>query len=118
MRFLVEARQNLTACDTYQTGLTDRTLSQHVFDNRDEAEKFFLKAKNMLKFAGLEGQYYTYPRDIPDEFELHKFFCDQCGEGFSNEAYTALDGDFCSKACFRNSYQNRNSYNDEPDYED
>lgn len=63
-KWIVEDRQNLTACDTFNEesdGPTDRILNRWAFNNYDEAVECYEKKKLMLKAAGLAGQYVTYP---------------------------------------------------------
>lgn len=118
MKFLIRIRQNLTACDTIFRGRsTTRTLQELLFDTREEAEKSYESQKASFRFAGLAGQYVTFPEEVADDYQVPKYFCEHCGEGFSNETYAELDGDFCSKVCFRNNFQDNN--NDlEEQYED
>lgn len=131
MVWLVQIRQNLTACDTIFRGRsTQRTLSEHVFPNEGEATKFYLEQKSALRFSGLAGQYVTYPMSH-ESYETHSHFCDECGEGFSlpeprednpnDEGHLGysdlLNGNFCSRQCFRNSYQTK-SFDEEDNYYD
>lgn len=119
MVWLVKIRQNLTACDTvFRGGPTQRTMSEHVFETESEALKFYNQCKTNLKFAGVAGQYVTFPVSH-EEYKTHSHFCDECGEGFSLQeprednpadeghlGYSDLpNGNFCSRACFRNSFQ-------------
>lgn len=118
-KFLVEIKQNLTACDTIFRGQsTQRTLSQNLFETETEAEKFYLSEKSSLKFAGLAGQYVTFPVRVDDDFKIYEKFCDHCNAGIESENYTDLDGDFCSKTCFRNNYQAENFSEEEQYYDD
>jgi hypothetical protein len=123
MVWVVLIRQNLTACDTIHRGPnTQRTLSEHVFDTEDEALKFYEGQRVMLKFAGLAGQYVTYPVSH-ESYTPSTHFCDECCKGFTvdenDPGFSDLpNGNFCSRTCFRNSFQsNRNDY-DEPYHED
>lgn len=63
-KFIVRRMQNLAACDTFDENSvepTQRKLGKWEFDTFEEAEKFFNERKAMTKFAGLAGEYYTYP---------------------------------------------------------
>ncbi len=112
-QFLVKVRQNVTACDVYVGGPTQRTMSEHLFNNEKDAEDFYNRQKTMLKFAGLAGQYVTWPTEVHD-YKVATYFCDHCGNGFENESYTELKGNFCSRECFRNDFQT--SQEDSEDY--
>jgi len=117
MKYLIQIKQDLTACDTIAQGLLNRIMSEELHDTEDDALKSYQAHKNMMRFAGLAGQYVTYPREVEDDHKIFSKFCDECGQGFDNDAYDDLpNGSFCSRQCFRNSYQLK-SY-DEPYYED
>lgn len=113
MVWVVLIRQNLTACDTVFRGRhTQRTLSEHVFKTEVEALAFYNQEKSMLRFAGLAGQYVAYPTSH-ESFVAHTHTCEHCNERFSldgdDPGLTDLDGDFCSRACFRNNFQESRS---------
>lgn len=128
MVWVVMIRQNLTACDVIHRGPhTQRTLSEHVFESEPEAMKFYEEQKNFCRLTG-SGMYATYPT-THESFTVHTHTCDYCGERFSLEkdgdghedlGFTDLpNGDFCSRGCFRNSFQSsREADYDEPYYED
>lgn len=116
MKYLVQIKQDLTACDTIARGLLNRTISEQLFDSENDALKFYESTKNGFKFAGLAGQYVTYPQSVSIDYQLFKHRCECCDVGFNESPYTDLNGDFCSKACFRNNYQDSHSYDDEPYY--
>ena len=133
MFWLVKIRQNLTACDTvFRGSSTQRTLSEHLFETEEEAEKFFREQKARMKFAGLAGEYATFPVTVDESYKVPTSFCDHCGEGFSlpeprednpndesHLGYTDLpNGNFCSRACFRNSFQNERNVYGEDNYEE
>ncbi len=119
MKYLIKIRQDLTACDTIFRGTqTNITLQEMLFDSLEEAEKNYNSQKSSFRFAGLAGQYVTYPQEVPDDYKVPKYFCECCGEGFNSDAYADLGGNFCSKVCFRNNYQNQNSDLEEPYYEE
>lgn len=123
--FVVLIRQNLTACDTVFRGAsTQRTLSEHVFNTQPEAESFYNQQKSMLRFSGVAGQYVTYPTEH-ESYQVHTHSCDYCQERFTPEendpGFTDLDGDFCSRSCFRNNFQasrSEDSYDEEQYYDD
>lgn len=119
MKWLIAIKQDLTACHTMAKGKLNRTLSEELFDNEDDALKAQEKHKNSFKFFGLAGQYVTWPRQVDDNYKLFTKFCDHCDQGIDSDAYDDLpNGSFCSRTCFRNSYQEQSSYDDEPYYED
>lgn len=63
-KFIVRRMQNLAACDTFDENSHDSThrkLGKWEFDSFEEALKFFEERKAMTKFAGLAGEYFTYP---------------------------------------------------------
>lgn len=123
--FVVLIRQNLTACDTiHRRGSTQRTLSEHVFNTEPEAQSFYEKQRSMLRFAGLAGQYVTSPVEH-ESFQVHTHTCDECGDRFTvdenDPGFADLNGDFCSRSCFRNNFQSGSSedgYDEEQYYDD
>ncbi len=124
MKYLVEIKQDLTACSVRVTrGPLNRVISEHLFNTEAEAVKFYEGEKRLLKFAGLAGQYACYPHEVPDNYIVHSHSCDECSTRFSltdgDLGYTELGGDYCSRACMRSAYQNRNmdEYSEEQ-YED
>lgn len=132
MVWLVQVRQNLTACDTIFRGRsTQRTLAEYVFETENEAMVFYNAQKTATRFAGVAGQYVTFPT-FHEEYKTHSHFCDECGEGFSlpepredNPAdeghlgYSDLpNGNFCSRACFRSSFQKERNVYGEDVYEE
>lgn len=65
-KFMVQRMQNLSACDTVGGMRMNyhRKLSKKTFDTFEEALKFFEERQLASKFAGLAGEYYTYPLEI------------------------------------------------------
>lgn len=65
MKWVVEMRDNVTAYDTFleehHQGPITKVLSTFIFETEGEALEFYRKMKRMLKFAGTDGMYYTYP---------------------------------------------------------
>lgn len=120
MKYLVQVCQDLTACSTRVTrGPLNRVLSEYLFDTHEDAENEYRCLKSSFRFAGLAGQYVTYPREVDDSYIIHPYRCDTCGEGFSNDAFIDLPtGDHCSRVCFRNAFQRASNEYDEPYYED
>ncbi len=102
MKWIVQVKQDLTACDTvFRRGPTQRLISQESFDTEGQAMSYYLGQKNIFRFAGLAGQYVTYPQQREPE-EVFEHHCDECGQGIPKEddAYIGIRGaDFCSKSC-------------------
>ncbi|MGZ6477688.1 MAG: hypothetical protein ACXWQE_00220 [Bdellovibrionales bacterium] len=65
-KFVVWRMQNLAACDTQGSRFSDyhRKLSKKTFATFEEALAFFEARKLSVKFAGLAGEYYTYPEEL------------------------------------------------------
>lgn len=70
--YLVHIKDDLTAYDTWRGDdpgrenepmETTETLHTYKFPSFDEAHKFYLHRKNMLRFAGTAGMYVTYPTE-------------------------------------------------------
>lgn len=115
MKYLVQICQNLTACDTILRGpRTTRIISEELFDTEEEAIQRYNSHKSMFRFAGLAGQYCSYPKEVESDYKIFPHRCDECGEGFESENYLGVSGDYCSRTCFRNSFQRASSY--EEDY--
>lgn len=64
MKWIVDEYQNLAACDTFDEndpGPTQRQLYHFEFKTEKEAFDFYNTRKSQFKFAGVAGQYVTYP---------------------------------------------------------
>jgi hypothetical protein len=121
MKYLVQIKQDLTACSTVAKNQLNRIISESLFDSESQALDFYQSTKNNFKFAGLAGQYVTYPQTVEDNYKVHTHTCDHCGERFTlsgeDLGFTELNGDYCSRGCFRNSFQSQ-SFQDEEQYYD
>lgn len=124
-RWVVRYMLNTLLCDTRSRGAAMRLLDESPFDNEDEAIAYYRERRAMNKYgAGSNAHVVCYPVYVEAYEATHipKHYCDNCGEGFDDEAYTEVNGDFCSRTCFRNNFQASDEeddhYDEEPSYED
>ncbi len=57
--WVVQRLQDLSACDTNNIGT--RRLGKTYFATFEEAKEFYERRCLSVKFAGLAGEYYSYP---------------------------------------------------------
>ena len=69
MKYVVREMQNVTACSVKIRGPTNRVLSEEMFDTEEEAEAHYNSKKAMLRFAGLAGQYCSFPTEVDDNYQ-------------------------------------------------
>jgi hypothetical protein len=135
-KYVVKLMLNTLLCDIRPSrGASMRLIDESAFDTEAEALKHYNERKTLNRFgAGSDAHVVCYPVFEPNYYPtpIPTSYCDECGEPIyteeagedgtgADEGYTDLpNGNFCSKACFRNNFQDRSeddSY-DEDRYED
>lgn len=134
-KWVVRFMLNTLLCDTRpKHGESMRLLSEEDFNTEEEALKHYYEKRAVNKYGGAPTHVVCYPVFVADYVpaKIPSKWCDECGEpihlaeegeeGTKDEGYTDLpNGDFCSKACFRNAFQGRSeddNYDEERYYED
>lgn len=132
-KWVVKFMLNKLLCDTRSRGPSMQLLSEDAFNTEEEALKHYREKRAVIRFGGSPTHVVCYPVYVENYTpeRIPSCYCDECGEAIyleeapedgttSDDGFTDLpNGNFCSKACFRNSFQSHDDdYDEEPHYED